>query len=264
MRQRLIASLILLLTTLVSYAQNANHAVGVQVGFTEPIYRLNSPSIMGKSSTKLNSTVLNGLKVGIVYDATLIKGFGMSMGLNYTFAMHNDKWSDYLFNDNPQQTPISSQYQPSIEYRTRYEYHQGEIFVDWQYKFTIAKQTYIILYTGPTIQCTFAFHSKDFYRTIQGHDDATLLYPVQSYEAQMDDYFHRLNVTWGIGAGFQYKRYFLRGGYDFGVINPYKKNTFNDFGFTESDGITGDDRLTRGRIDQWQIKIGCYFWQKEY
>ena len=60
----------------------------------------------------------------------------------------------------------------------------------------------------------------------------------------------RINVTWGIGAGFQYDRYFLRGGYDFGLINPYVSQTF-----------TGQDVYTRGRFDQWQIKLGIYFWK---
>ena len=81
-----------------------------------------------------------------------------------------------------------------------------------------------------------------------------------SYQDQQDKYLRRLNVTWGVGAGFQYKRYFLRGGYDFGIINPYKAITFNAL-----DGalFAGDDRWTRGRLDQWQIKMGLYLWQME-
>ena len=51
-----------------------------------------------------------------------------------------------------------------------------------------------------------------------------------------------------IGAGFQDKRYFLRGGYDFGLINPYKNADF----------VNGNH--TRGRLDQWSIKLGVYLW----
>jgi hypothetical protein len=61
----------------------------------------------------------------------------------------------------------------------------------------------------------------------------------------------RLNVTWGVGAGFQYKRYFLRGGYDFGLIVPYKSADF----------VNGNH--TRGRLDQWNIKVGVYLWYDE-
>ena len=63
--------------------------------------------------------------------------------------------------------------------------------------------------------------------------------------------FKRFNVTWGVGAGFQYKRYFLRGGYDFGLINPYKNADFEN------------ENHTRGRLDQWNIKIGMYLFYSE-
>jgi hypothetical protein len=60
-----------------------------------------------------------------------------------------------------------------------------------------------------------------------------------------------LNVTWGVGAGFQYKRYFLRGGYDFGLMNPYKHSDF------------ANEKHTRGRLDQWNIRLGVYLWYHE-
>jgi len=231
----------MLLCALTATAQE--HSVGLQLGFASPIYRLNTPTEMGKSKTYLQSTTLNGLKVGLVYDATLIKGFGFSMGLNYTYAMHNEDWKDY-----------KETYLP-IQYKTEYRYHQGEVFVDWQYKFEIAKQTYVILYSGPTIQCLFELRSKDYYKVTI--DDPIQIKYIDSYESTLDDRVQRLNVTWGLGAGFQYKRYFLRGGYDFGLINPYSKQQFSDYGYLD------DDRLTRGRLDQWQIKLGVYFWQSD-
>ena len=73
----------------------------------------------------------------------------------------------------------------------------------------------------------------------------------------MNDYaLKRINVTWGLGVGFQYDRYFLRGGYDWGLINPYKATQFNV--------VVGEGHpRTRGRFDQWQIKLGMYFWQSK-
>ena len=63
-----------------------------------------------------------------------------------------------------------------------------------------------------------------------------------------DNALKRINITWGVGAGFQYKRYFLRGGYDFGLINPYKNADFTN------------GNHTRGRLDQWNVKLGIYLW----
>ena len=72
-------------------------------------------------------------------------------------------------------------------------------------------------------------------------------------DSKMEQDYQRMNVTWGVGAGFQYERYFLRGGYDFGLMNPYKVGNFNEMGYSL-------DRRTRGRLDQWNIRLGIYLW----
>jgi hypothetical protein len=212
--------------------------VGVNVGYAQPITRLNLP-VMGKESV-LNPTTYNGMKVGVVYDVTLIKGLGVSMGLNYTMGGNATEWKSKS---------------SSIKYpqeRSHGWYHQLEIPVDWQYKFQIAKDTWLMLYTGPTLQCGLSLQKKNYV-----NDGKTVEMNAKNptdnlYDADDTGVFalKRLNVTWGVGAGFQYERYFLRGGYDFGIINPYKVDSF-----------TGQDIYTRGRFDQWQVKLGMYLWQ---
>lgn len=108
-----------------------------------------------------------------------------------------------------------------------------------------------MLYTGPTLQCGLIFKDKWYARSDDKSNAFTHEENLYS-EEDMEDYaLKRLNVTWGIGAGFQYERYFLRGGYDFGLINPYKAQSF-----------MGVDVYTRGRFDQWQVKLGMYLWEK--
>ena len=208
---------------------------GLQIGYAQPTLRLNSPLVTYPKDSLVNITQLHGLKVGVVYDGSFIKGFGASLGINYTFATSNSSWSA--------KNPIGEY--PKI--RNQYFYHQMEVFVDWQYKFEIAKETYLMLYSGPTIQYGLAFKQK-----VQ-EDMFDVISISETINRYGDDYHNtdlrRFNVTWGIGAGFQYQRYFLRGGYDFGLINPYKNEQFY-----------GQDRNTRGRLDQWEIKIGAYLW----
>ena len=213
---------------------SAQDYFGVQLGFAQPIARLNTPT----TKTSLFPTSYNGFKVGLVYDATIIKGFGVSMGLNYTFGNHTSAWKQVGTFPYPQE-------------RTTGQYHQLEIPIDWQYKFEIAKRTWIILYTGPTLQCGLDLTSK-LYKTNNGKE--IILEKDNSFysEDMKDKELKRINVTWGLGAGFQYDRYFLRGGYDFGLINPYKERSF-----------VGHDAYTRGRFDQWQIKVGIYLWQSK-
>lgn len=218
---------------------SAQDYFGIQLGFAQPIARLNTPT----TKTSLFPTSYNGFKVGLVYDATIIKGFGVSMGLNYTFGNHTSAWKQIGTLPYPQE-------------RSTGQYHQLEIPIDWQYKFEIAKRTWIILYTGPTLQCGLDLTSK-LYKTNNGKE-ITLEKDNSFYSEDMKDKeLKRINVTWGLGAGFQYDRYFLRGGYDFGLINPYKASQFD---YTDTNG--GHPR-TRGRFDQWQIKVGVYLWQSK-
>ena len=231
-------TLILLICAATTMA-SAQDYFGVQLGFAQPIARLNTPT----TKTSLFPTSYNGFKVGLVYDATIVKGFGVSMGLNYTFGNHTSAWKQIGKLPYPQE-------------RSTGQYHQLEIPIDWQYKFEIAKRTWIILYTGPTLQCGLDLTSK-LYKTNNGKE--IILEKDNSFysEDMKDKELKRINVTWGLGAGFQYDRYFLRGGYDFGLINPYKASQFD---YTDTNG--GHPR-TRGRFDQWQIKVGIYLWQSK-
>ena len=242
--KRLSTTLLVALFAITAFAQDLPQGFGFQVGFTQPILRLNSPNTRYAQDSLVNTTTLNGLKVGLVYDATFIKGFGSSIGLNYTFAQGQTEWLKTGLYDYPRS-------------RTRTTYQQMELFVDWQYKFEIAGGTYIILYTGPSIQCGLSLKERVFEESDLGTS------AVQTKEYSLFDYndselsrdLNRFNVTWGVGVGFQYQQFFLRGGYDFGLINPYKETNFNKMGFS-------NDRYTRGRLDQWSIKLGMYLWRK--
>lgn len=217
----------------IQFANAQKQYIGVQLGFTQPTTRLNMP-VSGKEKT-LTPTALNGFKVGVVYDATLVAGFGYTIGLNYTFGAKKTDWKSVGSNTYPRS------YKSTM-------YHQLEIPVDWQYKFEIAKKTWFMLYTGPTLQCGLAFKESTYNQITSSGDitiDAKDRYNMKSVFA-----LNRLNVTWGVGAGLQYERYFIRGGYDFGLINPYKSDVFNI-----SDEYSP---YTRGRFDQWQLKIGMY------
>ncbi len=230
----------LVLMTMLIIGASAMYAydyLGVQVGYSQSITRLNAP-ITGKE-TVLDPTTYNGMKIGLVYDATIVKGFGVTMGLNYTFGGNVTNWTQ----------KFTTALYPKI--RSRGQYHQLEIPVDWQYKFEIAKHTWVILYTGPTLQCGILMNDKWY---LNDGKDINFTHDENIYSVDdMGDYaLKRLNVTWGVGAGFQYERYFLRGGYDFGLINPYKVQSF-----------TGQDIYTRGRFDQWQIKLGMYLWESK-
>lgn len=235
MKRIAILTCVIVLSMTSIYAENY---LGVQLGYARSITRLNAPSTMAKET--LHPTGYNGLKVGVIYDATIIKGFGVTMGLNYTFGANATDWVKKIHTQ-PTDYP---------QVRSRGQYHQLEIPVDWQYKFEIAQNTWLMLYTGPTLQCGLEFKDKWYVRVDKESQSILVEENIYSADDMQDHALKRLNVTWGIGAGFQYQRYFLRGGYDFGLINPYKSQSF-----------IGIDVNTRGRFDQWQIKLGMYLWE---
>ena len=63
-------------------AQSLPQGLGIQIGFAEPIMRLNSSDSNMPKDSLVNKTIMNGLKVGLVYDGTIIKGFGATVGIN--------------------------------------------------------------------------------------------------------------------------------------------------------------------------------------
>ncbi len=215
--------------------------VGFQLGFARELLRERKGDNETKKFPYL--TDLNGFKLGVVYDATIIKGFGVSMALNYTIAGDAGSW----------QTPEK---QPLKKEKTSILFQSLDIPIDWQYKFEIAKETYLVLYTGPTIQYNMQFRKtyqweENILGKINTGSTATNQYEIDADADGKKDYT-QLNITWGVGAGFQYQRYFLRGGYDFGIYNPYKDHYFNQ-------GEGG--YYNRGRLDQWSLKIGMYLWE---
>ena len=239
--------LLTLLTAIPVFAEEGEQNIGINLGFSDAILRERS----GINTNKLDSkSPLYGIKAGIVYQTTLIAGFGVQLGVNYTFGANLGK---------PQ--PIDGSVSTILEKKTDWYYHQIEIPVDWQYKFEIAKETYIIVYTGPTLDIGLSLKRVDTEDKLNGTfytgEITTTRTEQQLYDKSYDidgdgkrDYY-RTNVMWGIGAGFQYKQYFLRGGYDFGITNPYR-DRYHD--------IEGWNR--RGRFDQWSIKLGIYIWQQ--
>ena len=241
MRKSVVALFLVLCAINVMAKDMPKQGLGFQIGWAQPLLRTNDNT---HKDTLNNLEKLNGFKVGVVYDGSIIAGFGTSIGLNYTFGANNSGWKS----DNP----TYGAYPKSRNFIT---YHEMELFVDWQYKFEIAKETYLMLYTGPTIQCGIGFNKrkdtkKDDFVTgniITTKGEKKNLYTTDN----ADEVFKRINVTWGVGAGFQYQRYFLRGGYDFGLIVPFKNADY-------ANGVH-----TRGRLDQWSIKIGMYLWYKQ-
>lgn len=261
----------LLAAAMAGQAADINQNFGLQFGFDRHLYRLNSPSVSGKDKNELSVDPLNGGKIGFVYDVTFYEGLGLFLDFNYSYTMHNSPWRDIAYNELGLPTKLTG-----IQYRSKAEEHMLDWNVLMQYKFDIAGNTYLSLFTGPSIQYIAQYKSRDYFRT----SDGTEIYPgakILGWDVNTEDiapYYKNYNVSWGVGLMFQYDCYFIRGGYNFGLINPYKEDCWGNIKYVDENGQTNDwfkrpgsnepdDRLTRGRMDSWYITLGVFLWQSE-
>lgn len=262
----------MLAAALCANASDIEQNFGLEFGFNRHLYRLNAPAQSGKDKKELGKNPLNGGKFGFVYDVTFYKGIGLFLGFNYSYTMHSSDWVTTRYSAKG----TVAQYD-FVDYRYKAEEHTLEWNALLQYKFEIAGDTYLGFYTGPSVQYIAEFKSRDYFR----NSDGTEIIPekrILEFSLNTEDiapYYKNYNVTWGLGAMFQYECYFIRGGYDFGLINPYKVSAFgevtveNDKGvpypiFKKTDGSNEpDDRQTRGRLDSWFITLGVYIWQSD-
>lgn len=244
--KKILLTLALLISAWMTFAQDNACSIGLQLGFSQSLYRCNTPT-----SDDLGKLGLNGGKIGFVFEGNIIKGFGAYLALNYTYGGGTTQW---------QKKPNQEILYP--QYRSRYDLHALEIACDWQYKFSIAQNTYLILYTGPTIQCNLSRHETEWEKNFDQETKGNTIQTIGNYDSKdLAQTYRRLNATWGLGAGFQYDRYYIRGGYDFGIVNPFVIKNFNEA--VDESGVPYASRLTRGRQDQWYVKLGIFLWQSD-
>lgn len=258
-------------------ASDVEQGFGLQFGFDRHLYRLNAPTVSGKDKYELNKQPLNGGKLGFVYDVSFYKGVGLFLGFNYSYTMHSSPWVTVAYNEFGQKTQYGG-----LQYRYKAEEHMLDWNILFQYKFELAGDTYLGFFTGPSIQYIAQYKSRDYFRTIDGTDivPGTKLIGYDVNTEDIAPYYKNYNVTWGLGLMFQYDCYFIRGGYDFGLINPYKVTTFGEVTVSDDNGVPypifgnstdtkstdyryPDQRLTRGRMDSWFICLGVFLWQSD-
>lgn len=231
-------------------AMAQEQAFGLQLGYAQPTLRepnLDDANLNYK--TKLgNVTRMPGFNFGVVYEGTIVKGFGTFFALDYNFGANVSEWKSVK----PQSVMPQS--------RNKVYYHSLSLRSDWQYKFTVAKETYLLLYTGPVIGVNMSMKNTTERKDINPmtNKEEMSISTVERFTKQdgMEiDHTQllRYNILWGVGAGFQYKKYFVRGGYDFGLTSEYKNHKF-----PRLDGVSANYRC---RLDNWHVSLGIYLWQ---
>lgn len=208
--------------------------IGLQFGFDQSIERTKS----GSETVFQRDSALNGFKVGVFYEHTFKYGLGLYYGVNYNFLRQQSKWKG-----------IGNGWFS----RTATMEHYLDVPLHFQYKLTIANDTYLMAYVGPTFVMGLA--GEECVSKKNGLPENNPLYQMNT--TSIDIYkrdenkdgfadLQRFDVMVSVGLGLQYKHIQLKGGYDFGMLNRY--------GNTYMNGGRWFDRR-----NEWSIRLSYLF-----
>ena len=215
--------------TMVAFGQ-----LGVQIGFNQSIERTK----IGSETKYEANPALNGVKLGVFYEHTFKYGLGMYYGANYSFLNNQTKW-DGIGN--------------GWFTRSQTMMHNVDFPLHFQYKLTIANDTYLMAYLGPTFALGLAGtevqSKKNGLQENNPHfQQSSTTYDLYKRDANKDGFadLQRFDLMLSVGLGLQYKNIQLKGGYDFGMLNRYGTAYM-------------DDSRWFDRRNEWTIKVAYLF-----
>lgn len=155
-------------------------------------------------------TYLHGGRIGFAVDFLLPYHFSLQTGVHYSLAAGRttQHWAI-----------AGSTYQEEYQRHDLLE-HNLIIPVRAYYTQKLVKSFRMLFYAGPQLQIGLAQRDK-----IKNNLDAETQTWIESLGVRTETYdrdkevLHRVNIQLGVGGGFEYDRYRLTAGYDFGLNN---------------------------------------------
>ncbi|MBQ4395169.1 MAG: outer membrane beta-barrel protein [Paludibacteraceae bacterium] len=163
---------------------------------------------------------LNGVRLGATFTFNLPLHFGLQTGVLYTL----------VYGSNEQHWRSMDAPSVQTEYiRHRVLEHSFAVPVRVYYTIPLWKQLNLLFYTGPQLYIGAA--ENDYMETHLSEGTKNWLdgqgIPTEAYDRMTNDLI-RANIQWGLGAGLEWDRYRLQGGYDFGLNNLVKHKQTKD------------------------------------
>lgn len=162
---------------------------------------------------------LHGVRIGATFTFLLPKHFSLQTGLLYTlvYGRQQQHWRSM---DAPS---VQEEY---IQHRVLE--HNLTIPVRAYYTIPLWKQLNMFFYTGPQLHIGLA--ETDYIQTHLSEGTKAWLdskaIPTSTYD-RMAEELVRANIQYGVGGGFEWDKYRLQAGYDFGLNNLVKKKTID-------------------------------------
>ena len=174
---------------------------------------------------------MHGFRAGVTFDFMLPLRFSLQTGVLNTFTYGSTyqhwmpmKWEDYTTPD----PATGKAHSGDIKHRL-YEY-QLSVPVRMYYNVRLWKKLNMFFYTGPQLQigvllkddmaADVSEQTKQWMRSVGQQ--------YEPYDRYKEKELDRLCVQWGLGGGFEWDRYRLQAGYDFGLNNMMRNKLVAD------------------------------------
>ncbi|MBO7456924.1 MAG: outer membrane beta-barrel protein [Paludibacteraceae bacterium] len=163
---------------------------------------------------------LNGVRLGATFTFNLPLHFGLQTGVLYSL-MYGTNEQHWRSMDAPS---VQTEY-----IRHRVLEHSFAVPVRVYYTIPLWKKLNLLFYTGPQLHIGAA--ENDYLQTHLSEGTQNWLeskgIPTEAYDRMADEVI-RANIQWGLGAGLEWDKYRLQGGYDFGLNNLVKHKQTKD------------------------------------
>ena len=231
--------LLLLIYAACAHAQDLMPAAGQQQeDFFDPMrdkdkekykfaveYRLEAGYVQNNHRTR-NKTYedlfMHGFRAGATFDFMLPSRFSLQTGVLYTFTCGSTTqyWAPMNMEDYSSPDPQTGKAHSGDILHRLYE-HQLTVPVRAYYNIHLWKKLNMFFYTGPQLHIGLAL-KDDMQADISQLTKQWMAangQPCEPYDRYRDKELHRVCVQWGVGGGFEWDRYRLQAGYDFGLNN---------------------------------------------
>ena len=172
---------------------------------------------------------LHGVRLGATVDFVLPYHFSIQTGAlaTFTYGQNNQHWPS-MDEENAQVNILQNnllQLQLTIPVRA-------------YYNITLWKQLRMFFFAGPQLQIGLTHYdivkNNMSQATTQWAEEIGI--PLTNYDKYSEKELYRTNIQFGLGGGFEWDRYRLQAGYDFGLnnilrSNPSLKYKMNEWGW---------------------------------
>ena len=212
----------------------------------EQVYHFSTPWRLEIGYAQLNhqtqdtsAIYLHGLRLGGTIDFILPHNFSIQTGAlaTFTYGQSNQHWPSTSLDENGNNDDENAQ--TNILQRHALQL-QLTIPVRAYYNITLWRQLRMFLFAGPQLQIGLTnydlINNKMSATTTQWVEQQGI--STESKEHYLTHKLYRTNIQFGIGGGFEWDRYRLQAGYDFGLNNILRTPILPDQKMTEWGWIT--------------------------